>query len=76
MDTTLPQRLQKSVSGSFHKGVQRGRLFMRRLRPPPADIKEAGGKMVVEAMEVPGVGELSLFEDPDGRVLGLWKQKK
>lgn len=30
--------------------------------------------MVIEAMQVPGVGSLSLFEDPDGRVLGLWKQ--
>ena len=39
-------------------------------------IKDAGGKMVVEKMEVPGVGQLSLFEDPDGRVLGMWKQQK
>jgi len=39
-------------------------------------IKDAGGKIIVERQEVPGVGELSLFEDPDGRVLGLWKQKK
>jgi len=39
-------------------------------------VVEAGGKIVVEAMEVPGVGHLSLFEDPDGRVLGMWKQQK
>lgn len=37
-------------------------------------IKEAGGRMIVEKMEVPGVGQLSLFEDTDGRVLGMWKQ--
>ena len=37
-------------------------------------IKEAGGKLLVDKMEVPGVGHLSLFEDPDGRVLGMWKQ--
>ena len=37
-------------------------------------ITDAGGRMVVEKQAVPGVGELSLFEDPDGRVLGLWKQ--
>jgi predicted enzyme related to lactoylglutathione lyase len=30
--------------------------------------------MIVEKMKVPGVGELSLFEDTDGRVLGMWKQ--
>lgn len=39
-------------------------------------ITEAGGKMLVEKMDVPGVGQLSLFEDPDGRVLGMWKQLK
>lgn len=37
-------------------------------------VKDAGGKIVVEKMDVPGVGQLSLFEDPDGRVLGMWKQ--
>ncbi len=39
-------------------------------------IKRAGGKMVVEKVAVPGVGQLSLFEDPEGRVLGMWKQEK
>jgi hypothetical protein len=37
-------------------------------------IIEAGGKIVVEPVDVPGVGQFALFEDPDGRVLGLWKQ--
>ena len=37
-------------------------------------ITDAGGKIVVEEMEVPGVGSFTLFEDPDGRVIGLWKQ--
>ncbi len=37
-------------------------------------IVEAGGKVVVEEIEMPGVGALALFEDPDGRVIGLWKQ--
>lgn len=41
-----------------------------------AKVQEAGGKMVVEKMDVPGVGQFSLFQDPDGRVLGLWKQIK
>ena len=39
-------------------------------------IEQAGGKIVVDKMDVPGVGQLSLFEDPDGRVLGMWKQNK
>lgn len=39
-------------------------------------ITAAGGKIVVEEQDVPGVGQFSLFEDPDGRVLGMWKQNK
>lgn len=39
-------------------------------------LKQAGGKIIVERQEVPGVGQFSLFEDPDGRLLGMWKQKK
>ena len=39
-------------------------------------IKKSGGKIVVDKMDVPGVGQFSLFEDPDGRVLGMWKQNK
>ena len=39
-------------------------------------IKSAGGKLLVEKMDVPGVGAFSLFEDPEGRVLGMWKQNK
>ena len=37
-------------------------------------IREAGGKILVDQQDVPGVGQLSLFEDPDGRVLGMWKR--
>ena len=36
-------------------------------------IVEAGGKIIVEQMEVPNMGAFCLFEDPDGRVLGIWK---
>ena len=39
-------------------------------------ITEAGGKIVVEEQVVPGVGSFTLFEDPDGRVLGMWKQNQ
>ena len=37
-------------------------------------IKDAGGKILVEEQEVPGMGSFSLFSDPEGRVLGIWKQ--
>lgn len=39
-----------------------------------ARVRDAGGKMLVEKMEVPGMGHLSLFEDPDGRVIGMWRE--
>lgn len=37
-------------------------------------IVAAGGKIHVEEQEVPNMGSFSLFSDPDGRVLGIWKQ--
>lgn len=39
-------------------------------------ITAAGGKILVEEMPVPGMGAFSLFEDPEGRVLGIWRQDK
>ena len=38
-------------------------------------ITDAGGRIIVEEQEVPGMGAFSLFADPEGRVLGIWKQK-
>jgi len=37
-------------------------------------ISDAGGKILVEEQQVPGMGSFSLFSDPEGRVLGIWKQ--
>jgi predicted enzyme related to lactoylglutathione lyase len=36
-------------------------------------IVAAGGKIHVGEQEVPGMGWLSLFTDPEGRMMGLWK---
>ena len=41
-----------------------------------AMLKEAGARLVVERAEVPGMGAFALFEDPDGRVLGIWQQTR
>ena len=38
-------------------------------------VVDAGGKIMIEEMEVPGMGSFSLFTDPDGRMMGLWKTK-
>lgn len=32
-----------------------------------------GGKTVVPATEVPGMGHFAWFTDPDGNIFGLWK---
>jgi predicted enzyme related to lactoylglutathione lyase len=36
-------------------------------------IVDAGGTMILENQEVPGMGSISLFLDPDHRLVGLWK---
>ena len=36
-------------------------------------IVAAGGKICVEEQEVPGMGSFSLFTDPEGRLMGIWK---
>ena len=36
-------------------------------------IVAAGGKIVAKEQEVPGMGSYVLFHDPEGRVMGLWK---
>ncbi len=44
------------------------------LTPFREKVKAAGGKIIVEQTDIPGVGSLCLFEDTDGRVLGMWQQ--
>jgi predicted enzyme related to lactoylglutathione lyase len=36
-------------------------------------IVAAGGKICVDEQAVPGMGAFSLFTDPEGRLMGLWK---
>lgn len=36
----------------------------------------AGGKICIEEQKVPGMGSFSLFTDPEGRMMGLWKAAK
>ena len=37
-------------------------------------VVETGGKILIEEQDVPGMGTLSLFTDPDGRMMGLWRR--
>jgi uncharacterized protein len=36
-------------------------------------IVDAGGEIHVEEQKVPGMGSFTLFTDPEGRMMGLWK---
>ena len=38
-------------------------------------VVKAGGKIAIEEQKVPGMGKFSLFLDPEGRMMGLWKAK-
>ena len=37
--------------------------------------KTLGGKIMKDVTEVPGMGWLSIIQDPEGAVFGLWKPK-
>ncbi len=37
--------------------------------------EKLGGKVLVPATEVPGMGHFAWIKDPEGNVLGLWKNK-
>jgi predicted enzyme related to lactoylglutathione lyase len=36
-------------------------------------ITDAGGKITIEEMKVGEMGSLTLFADPEGRMMGLWR---
>ncbi len=39
------------------------------------EIEAAGGRILVRSLPFAGGGEIGLFADPDGNVLGLWQRK-
>ncbi len=40
-----------------------------------AKVTTAGGKTIMESTSIPNVGDVGMFMDPTGNVLGVWKQK-
>jgi predicted enzyme related to lactoylglutathione lyase len=40
-----------------------------------AEVEAAGGRILVRTLPFAGGGEIGLFADPDGNVLGLWQRK-
>jgi predicted enzyme related to lactoylglutathione lyase len=41
-----------------------------------AKIEKAGGRVLARKLPFAGGGEIALFADPDGNVIGLWMRKK
>jgi predicted enzyme related to lactoylglutathione lyase len=39
------------------------------------EVEEAGGRILVRSLPFAGGGEVGLFADPDGNVVGLWRRK-
>ena len=39
------------------------------------EVEAAGGRILVRSLPFAGGGEIGLFADPDGNVLGLWQRK-
>jgi uncharacterized protein len=51
-------------------------LMVDDLAAKMADVEQAGGRILVASMPFAGGGEVGLFADPDGNVVGLWMRKK
>jgi predicted enzyme related to lactoylglutathione lyase len=85
----MPQLNYRTVETGSKDGINGGIFKPEREGPWPGNqifyvgvddldkyrrkIVAAGGKIHVEEQEVPGIGWLSLFTDPEGRMNGLFK---
>ncbi len=64
-----PEREAPAGSTMLYINVEDLREYRRK-------IVAAGGKIHVEEQQVPGMGAFTLFTDPEGRMMGLWKTAK
>jgi predicted enzyme related to lactoylglutathione lyase len=51
-------------------------LVVEDLAGKMAEVEKAGGRVLVGSMPFAGGGEVGLFADPDGNVVGLWMRKR
>jgi len=85
----MPEMNYRMVETGGQGGINGGILKPEREGPCPGNmtmyiavddlasyrkrIVAAGGKIHVEEQEVPGMGAFSLFTDPEGRMMGIWR---
>jgi predicted enzyme related to lactoylglutathione lyase len=88
----MPEINYRFVETGSGSGINGGIVKPQRPEPWPGNITlyidvddladyrkriiDAGGKIHVEEQEVAGEGVLCLFTDPEGRMMGLWRQGK
>lgn len=88
----IPEINYRMVETGGQGGINGGILKPERKGPWPAQmlfyvavddlakyrkkVVAAGGDIHIEEQEVPGMGWLSLFTDPEGRMMGLWKPRE
>ena len=70
VDTLAKGEMKRPLAGQHGSSTS-----WRRPRRLPQEGRRGGGKIHVEEQKVPGMGKLSLFTDPEGRMMGLWKAK-
>ena len=85
----VPELNYRLVETGGQGGINGGILKPERTEPWPGNmtvyidvddlasyreqIRAAGGKILIDEQEVPGMGAYTLFTDPDGRMMGLWR---
>jgi predicted enzyme related to lactoylglutathione lyase len=88
----VPEMNYRLVDTNSQGGINGGILKPDRSEPWPGNmlmyidvddlaayrerVVAAGGKIQIEEQQVPGMGSFSLFTDPEGRMMGLWKTAK
>jgi len=64
-----------SLLGSIYMSQECVQLIEDDLAAYRKRVVAEGGTIKVEEQEVPGTGWFSLFTDPEGRMMGPWKNK-
>ena len=65
-----PAKVAAFYEKIFDRKSTTGRMTSRAYR---TKVVAAGGRIHVEEQAVPGMGAFSLFTDPEGRMMGLWR---
>ena len=71
--TSEPAKISASYAMRFGWKIDHRPEVNDRIAATRRKVVAAGGTIHVEEQAVPGMGSLSLFTDPEGRMMGLWK---